>query len=270
MLRIKQPKLIIVVTIFTLLKVITMFASPFEEEIVLEVGSPSSCEMNLTGKDLIQTHSELLEVNHSENADMSRDSKVIQEEIRPFWEPHLFTDPQNHDPKNFIYIIRVGNIYGKYLNGAPIDPMAQTLREIQGENYISASLIGRLSEEVEFFGIYPGRRTGLALILRVPSDAIHVATPKDTGRMAKSDQRQPQKSRLIKDEEHFGMHTPRSLIYESQLYAEKYNLIGTHYNEILFVGSKRVEVIGLAVFGDLTNQAIEASNNLKIPIVEIR
>ena len=201
----------------------------------------------------------------------SNDPLIIDSTIRPTWNPDKLSNPHAHNPNDFMYIVRVGQVYSEWFNGRRIDPKAKMLERLQKPNYISASLIGRRPDGKEMLGTYLQGRTGQLFILKVPASQIHVAIPHDTGRLANSDQPDPGSATLMRDERVYGLFTPESMISETIRLAADRNRLDTHYNEILFVGSKEVEIIGIANFGQDIRSAEELSQRLGgVPVVQIK
>lgn len=207
----------------------------------------------------------------------SKDPKIIDQIVRPQW-PKQLTDPRHHDPNNFMYVIRVQapGADAEYINGIPRDPKKGMLNDVQRANYISASLIGRRPDGREALANVMSPRTGSVVILKVPASAIHVAVGHDTGRVANSDGDLPGRASLINDEMHYGVHTPEALIDATIEIAlirfknDRDRRPENHYNEIIFVGSKEVEIIGVAQFGTGDEAAKKKAAILGVPAIRIR
>ncbi|MBN8540672.1 MAG: hypothetical protein J0L82_09835 [Deltaproteobacteria bacterium] len=199
----------------------------------------------------------------------SNDPEQIDKAIRPLWASEHFSDPKTHDPKNFIYIIRSGNISGRYFNGVPVDPLKQTLRDVQAPNLISASVVGTRPNGRRFVGRYGAAQSGTVLILKIPPRSIHIAAPADTGRLTNSGSAAPAQKTLLHYERYYGMHSPEAMLDASVKRAEELKVGDRHYNEIIFVGSKDVEIVGLGVFGNVEQSHLDQGALLGVPVVQI-
>lgn len=200
----------------------------------------------------------------------SNDPEQIDKVIRPLWASEYFSNPKAHDPENFIYIIRSGNISGRYFNGVPVDPLKQTLREVQAPNLISASVVGNRPDGRRFAGRYGAGQRGTVLILKIPPQSIHIAAPADTGRLTNSSSAAPARKILLQYERYYGMLSPEAMIDASMKRAEELKTGDRHYNEIIFVGSKDVEIVGLGVFGNIEQSHLDQGALLGVPVVQIQ
>ena len=200
--------------------------------------------------------------------EFSNQPAVVNEQIRPKWNPNLLSDPRHHNPNDYRYIIRV-----------PDGSSGAQVRADVKKRVLSASLIAKKPSGEKFIGSFSGK--GWALILRVPEANMVANLYKDTGVMSVTGSFRS--DRTLQDyENRFGFHTPDELIKRSIDWFQKYPS-QKPYNELFVRGGESVAepvtVTGLVNFvGRLTSWETaeqkdallhQLSQELGVPIISI-
>lgn len=204
--------------------------------------------------------------------EMSHEQNVIEEVLRPLWNPDLLSDPKSHNPNDFLYIIRV--------------PKGTTEKELYydvRQPVLSASLIGNIPGIGSFAGSFLNK--GWALILKVRAQKIIASLPQDSGQMALTSNRGAMSDKEIREfQQRYGFYSPRELLSASILRADILKKANPHSQEIpineIFLKGEDVEIIGIAhfpgrkfIYGGVEpeiNNTIETiAQRLQIPVIKI-